>query len=79
MKSKKIERLEKEIRELKELEYVSPDYFMNCKDSILADIARKEKEITATRNRNLWARERNAAYRDCGLTRCVVNGKVFWE
>ena len=66
MKSKKIERLENEIKEL-ENQFQYPD--------IVNQIAKLRKQIKATRNRNLWAAERYQAHRDCGL----VKTPYGWE
>ena len=78
MKSKKIERLENQLT-WKLAERNSYTTTVERCNDLDKEIDKIKREIKATRNRNLWARERNAAYRDCGLTRCVVNGKVFWE
>jgi hypothetical protein len=86
MKSKKIERHQKLIegykRELADLsEMDMPAYDREIKSSVLNElIAHSEKVIKATRNRNLWARERHEAMASLGLVRVrSITGKVYYE
>ena len=76
MKSKKIERLEAEIRECREYQIAAGDNSESPQwQDMQKRIEKARKQIRQTRNRNLWAAERYQAHRDCGL----VKTPYGWE